>query len=187
MLARVNTARGPRKQAIAIRLSKARRAGVKLPPPKTGSKAPRDLGRGRTGKHKTSAKRSPRLLRALKREGRSAASKRALSRQAKTAAHKRSAVSRSRTARKATRTRRGAMGGGGAADIHSVFAPRFNDGKIRQERPIDLALDQSAWHQLFGLIATNPVSPRRSVTNNSAGPDPVLDSAFRKSSAERTT
>jgi Family of unknown function (DUF6496) len=62
MLARVNTPRGPRKQAIAIGLSKARSASVKLPP-KTGSKrtrkqAPRDLGRGRTGKRKTSAKRS---------------------------------------------------------------------------------------------------------------------------------
>jgi hypothetical protein len=99
------------KQAIAIGLSKARRAGVKLPPPKTGSKktrkqAARDLGRGRTGKPKTSAKRSRATLRALKREGRSTASKRALSRQAKTAAHKRSAVSRSRAARMAARTRK---------------------------------------------------------------------------------
>ena len=73
------------KQAIAIGLSKARRAGVKLPA--------------------KSAKRSRATSRALKREGRSAASKEALSRQARSAAAKRSAASRSRSAKKAARTR----------------------------------------------------------------------------------
>src|SRR5438876_10489207 len=54
------------KQAIAIGLSKARRAGVKLPPPKAGKasaqtrkKAERDLKKGQSSSgKKTSAKRS---------------------------------------------------------------------------------------------------------------------------------
>src|SRR6187551_3046987 len=82
------------KQAIAIGLSKARRAGVALPPPKKGSvseatrhKAEQDEAKGRSGRpRKTSAKRSRATKRALKREGTGAASKAALSRQAKQAA-----------------------------------------------------------------------------------------------------
>lgn len=102
------------KQAIAIGLSKARRAGVKLPPPKKGQasketreQARRDLKKGKkTAKKKPSAKRSRATLRALKHEGRSAASKTALSRQARKAAAKRSAASRSRSAKKAAATRK---------------------------------------------------------------------------------
>src|SRR5579871_5199362 len=84
------------KQAIAIGLSKARRAGVKLKPPKKGTtseatrkKAQRDTAKGSSGsaaKKKTSAKRSAATTKALKREGRSAASKKSLSKQAKSAA-----------------------------------------------------------------------------------------------------
>lgn len=101
------------KQAIAIGLSQARRAGVDLPPPRKGrasastrKKAKQDVkkGRGRT-KKKPSAKRSRATTRALKREPRRAASHRALSRQAKQAARKRGPAARSRTARKAARTR----------------------------------------------------------------------------------
>lgn len=80
------------KQAIAIGLSKARRAGVKLPPPKPGTtsertrkQAERDLEKAGT-KKKVSAKRSKAVRGALKREGKSAASKKALSKQAKSAA-----------------------------------------------------------------------------------------------------
>ncbi|MCM3903879.1 MAG: DUF6496 domain-containing protein [Pyrinomonadaceae bacterium] len=100
------------KQAIAIGLSKARRAGVKLPAPKQASKetreqAARDARKGKSAnKGKKSAKRSRATLAALKREGRSAASKKALSRQARSAAAKRSVASRSRSARKAAATRR---------------------------------------------------------------------------------
>lgn len=98
------------KQAIAIGLSKARRAGVDLAPPKRGSKrmkeqAKRDLRKGRKGVKKKSAKRARATRAALKREPRSAASKLALSRQAKKAAKKRSAASRSRAAKKAAKTR----------------------------------------------------------------------------------
>ena len=97
------------KQAIAIGLSKARRAGVELPPPKSGSKkvraqAARDLEKSHSGTK--SAKRSRATLNALKHEGRSAASKTALSRQAHKAAAKRSAASRSRSAKKAAATRK---------------------------------------------------------------------------------
>ena len=100
------------KQAIAIGLSKARRAGVKLPPSKSASKevkaqAARDARKARSaGKKKVSAKRSRATTRALKREGHRAASKTALSRQARSSAAKRSAASRSRSARKAAATRK---------------------------------------------------------------------------------
>jgi hypothetical protein len=100
------------KQAIAIGLSKARRAGVKLPASKSASKrtraqAARDTRKGRSsGGKKTSAKRSRAASRALKREGHSAASRTALSRQARSAAAKRSASSRSRAAKKAAATRK---------------------------------------------------------------------------------
>jgi len=86
-------------QAIAIGLSKARRAGVELPPPKKGkaservrTQAQRDLARGQTGKRrKTSAKRSRAVKGALEREGRAAASRQALSAQAKKASRRRKA------------------------------------------------------------------------------------------------
>ncbi len=99
------------KQAIAIGLSKARRAGVELPPSEgssdeTKKQARRDLRKAKSGKRTTSAKRSRATRQALKREGRSAASKTALSRQARTAARKRSAAARSRSAKKAAATRK---------------------------------------------------------------------------------
>ena len=99
------------KQAIAIGLAKARRAGVKLPPTKTASKktrkqAARDLKKGKSGKRKVSAKRSRASSARLKKEGRSAASRTALSRQAHKAAAKRSAADRSRAAKKAAKTRK---------------------------------------------------------------------------------
>ena len=104
-------ARSP-EQAIAIGLSKARRAGVKLPPPKRGKQqtkrqAKRDLAKGRAARRrKPSPKRSRATKRALKRESRQSASKRALSKHAKRVASRRSARSRSAAAKKAARTRR---------------------------------------------------------------------------------
>ncbi len=100
------------KQAIAIGLSKARRAGVKLAPPKKGTtsaatreKAERDLSKGRSGAKKKSAKRSRSVERALKREGHAAASHAALSKQARQAAQQRGSASRKQAAKKAARTR----------------------------------------------------------------------------------
>ena len=98
------------KQAIAIGLAKARRAGVKLPAKKGTSKetqeqAERDIEKGQS-RTKTSAKRSRASRKALKREGHSAASKKALSRHARAAAKRRSAADRSRAAKKAARTRK---------------------------------------------------------------------------------
>jgi hypothetical protein len=100
------------KQAIAIGLAKARRAGVKLPAPKKGAasarvrrQAKRDLAKGRRRPAKVSARRSRAMLGKLKREGRQAASPLALSRQARRTAKKRSAAARSASARKAARTR----------------------------------------------------------------------------------
>lgn len=102
------------KQAIAIGLSKARRAGVDLKPPKKGrasektrKSAERDYSKGHSAKKKSSSssKRSSARLKALKREPRSAASHSALSRQAKSAARRRKrsgpATSGGRTHRKA--------------------------------------------------------------------------------------
>jgi hypothetical protein len=90
-------ARSPQ-QAIAIGLSKARRAGVPLPPPargkakvKTRKSAERDYRRGQAGARKTSRKRSQARERALKREPRSAASRKALSRHAKQVARRKPA------------------------------------------------------------------------------------------------
>ena len=102
------------KQAIAIGLSKARQAGVDLPPPGKGQASERtrrsaerayDRGHGAPPRSKPSAKRSRATTRALKREGHSAASHTALSRQAHSAASKRSASDRSRAAKKAARTK----------------------------------------------------------------------------------
>jgi hypothetical protein len=74
-------ARSP-EQAIAIGLSKARRAGVRLPAPKKGrasaetrAKAKRELEKARkSSRHRPSNRRVRATRSALKREGRSAAS-----------------------------------------------------------------------------------------------------------------
>jgi hypothetical protein len=102
------------RQAIAIGLSKARRAGVDLPPPKRGAassgtrrKAAQDYARG----HGAPARRSsgPKRARAshaaLEREGRAAASPKALAAHARTAARRRSRSERVASARKAAHTR----------------------------------------------------------------------------------
>jgi hypothetical protein len=101
------------KQAIAIGLSEARRAGVKLPPPKPGQasektrhSAERVYEQGQSGhSHKTSAKRSRATTKALKREGREAASSESLSKQTKEQSRQRTAAQRSEIGKKAARTR----------------------------------------------------------------------------------
>lgn len=105
-------ARSP-KQAIAIGLSKARRAGVDLPPPEAGKtseatrrRAKSDRARARSGAaRRPSPRRARASLGALKHEGRSAASRKALSRQAKSAAAKRAPGDRAAASRKAARTK----------------------------------------------------------------------------------
>ncbi len=103
------------KQAIAIGLSKARRAGVDLKAPKSGSsaspatrkRAERDyeVGHGAPKRQRATARRSRASENALKRDRRSAGSPTALSRQAKKAARARSPAARSAAARKAAHTR----------------------------------------------------------------------------------
>src|SRR5437762_6271388 len=96
------------KQAIAIGLSKARRAGVKIPKKGKAAKgkpATRAAKRPAGGRTKPSARRSRAVRGALKREGRSAASRRALARQAKSSARRRSPSQRSAAAKKAARTK----------------------------------------------------------------------------------
>ena len=102
------------RQAIAIGLSEARRAGVDLPPPASGKtsmqtrrRAVRDYARGHDQKHTSiSMKRSRATAKALKREGSRAASPEALARHARLAASRRSPTERSEAARRAARTRR---------------------------------------------------------------------------------
>src|SRR6267142_1879421 len=103
-------ARSP-KQAIAIGLSKARRAGVKLGAPGRGKasaatrrKAKKDLRRGRS-RRRPSARRSRAVRGALRREPRSSASRKALAKQAHRAAMRRGRRARSAAAKKAVRTK----------------------------------------------------------------------------------
>ena len=100
------------KQAIAIGLSKARRAGVKLKPPRPGTtsektrrSAEQAYEAGRRGGRPKSRRRSRAMTRVLEREGRSAAAKSALARQAKTSARRRGATARAASAKKASRTK----------------------------------------------------------------------------------
>jgi hypothetical protein len=105
-------ARSPQ-QAIAIGLSQARRAGVKLRPPRKGKTTERTRKGAEyayeAGQHKRKPRRRPRVSRAvsrvLKREPRSTASREALSRQATRAASRRSSAERSAAARKAVKTK----------------------------------------------------------------------------------
>src|SRR5665213_2466470 len=100
------------RQAIAIGLSKARRAGVRLPPPKKGKTsadarrhAERDYKKGGSGNEKPSPARSRAFSGALRREDHSAASKTAISRQTRHSAGNRTGAERSAAARKAAGTR----------------------------------------------------------------------------------
>jgi hypothetical protein len=100
-------------QAIAIGLSKARRAGVKLPPPAAGKasaetqeSAERAYEAGQESpRHEPSTRRSAATRAALKREGVEAASPASLARQTRAAARRRTAKERSAAARKAARTK----------------------------------------------------------------------------------
>ncbi|HEY8670066.1 MAG TPA: DUF6496 domain-containing protein [Terriglobales bacterium] len=102
------------KQAIAIGLSKARRAGVKLETPAEGTaseetrqKASRESREGQShNPKKPSVKRSRATTASLKREGQAAASHKSLSKQARTAARKRSPAARHNAAMKANRTKK---------------------------------------------------------------------------------
>src|SRR5262249_10318433 len=102
-------ARSP-EQAIAIGLSKARRAGVKMKPrPGTRDKA----GEGEPAR-RPSKRRAGGVRGGLKKEGHSSASRSALARHARKAAAKRSSSSRHASAVKAARTK-GAKGRSAAA------------------------------------------------------------------------
>jgi hypothetical protein len=96
------------KQAIAIGLSKARKAGVALPPPPDG-KETAHAGRKRTHSSETSATRSRATLSALKKEPKAAASHAALARQAHKSAAQRGPANLHAAAMKAVKTK-GAAG-----------------------------------------------------------------------------
>lgn len=106
-------ARSP-KQAIAIGLSKARRAGVDLKPPAPGKTSERTRksaerayarGQGAPAKRGSSPRRARATKKALEREPRRAASHEALAKQARSAAKRRTPTERSAAARKASRTK----------------------------------------------------------------------------------
>jgi hypothetical protein len=101
------------KQAIAIGLSEARRAGGDRPPPAQGPAENSTRKSAKyayeVGQRKRKPRRRPRVSRAvsavLKREPRTTVSRKSLSRQARGAAARRSAAQRSASARKAVRTK----------------------------------------------------------------------------------
>jgi hypothetical protein len=102
------------KQAIAIGLSKARRAGVPVKTPRKGqasaqtrasARRANEVGQGKRKARSPSKTRSRATERALRKEPHSAASHRALSAHAHKAAKQRTRADRSRSARKAASTR----------------------------------------------------------------------------------
>ena len=99
------------KQAIAIGLSEARRAGVGLKPPAKGKTSEKTRKSAESAYEKgqrhepVSRTRSQATEKALQKEGTAAASHEALSRQAKSAAKRRTATNRSNAARKASVTK----------------------------------------------------------------------------------
>jgi hypothetical protein len=101
------------KLAIAIGLSKARRAGVKLLPPSKNHtsamnrrKVHCDLATGLSHRrHRTSHTRSRATLKALRREGTASASHLALSKQTTASARRRGTAARHRAAQRAVRTK----------------------------------------------------------------------------------
>lgn len=105
-------ARSPQ-QAIAIGLSKARRAGIPLPPPKRGKvkeetrkSAERDEQKGRAGgNHKPSRRASQARKEVLEREPRSTTSRESLSKQSRAAARGRGVEDRHRSAQRAVQTK----------------------------------------------------------------------------------
>lgn len=104
-------ARSPQ-QAIAIGLSKARRAGVDLKPPEGPAplrkKAQQDIKAGRESERTTSKTRSRAVSGALKRESKKSATRKELSRQGRRSAAARGKGARSAAARKAAQTRKAA-------------------------------------------------------------------------------
>jgi hypothetical protein len=99
------------KQAIAIGLSEARRAGVDLKPPAKGKTSEKTRKSAESAYEKgqrrepVSRTRSQATEKALKKEGTAAASPQALSRQAKSAAANRTAADRSAAAKQASATK----------------------------------------------------------------------------------
>jgi hypothetical protein len=102
------------KQAIAIGLSKARRAGVPLKPPRRGRTSARtrrsatlayETGQGRRKPRAPSAKRGRATERALQREGDTAASRRSLAAQSRAASARRGRAARSAAAKRAAGTK----------------------------------------------------------------------------------
>ena len=98
------------KQAIAIGLSEARRAGVKLQPPEKG-KASNEVRRqakmdlAKAGRRSKSSKRSQATFEALQRESKRTASHSALSAQARASSRSRGSADRHRASMKAVRTK----------------------------------------------------------------------------------
>lgn len=105
-------ARSPQ-QAIAIGLSKARRAGVPLPPPRKGranestrKNAERDFEAGQSGaKHSPSPRASRARKRVLQAEPHTSASHRELSRQSRVSSRERTSEDRHKASRKAALTK----------------------------------------------------------------------------------
>jgi len=127
-------------QAIAIGLSKARRAGVALRPPAKGKAKEQTRRRAKyayeAGQRKRKTHHRPRVARAiskvLKHEPRTSASRAAISRRAKSAASRRAAAHRSAAADKAV-TKKGAAARSRAArtSANSAVIRKLKSGVYR--------------------------------------------------------
>ncbi|HUA59346.1 MAG TPA: DUF6496 domain-containing protein [Verrucomicrobiae bacterium] len=106
------------RQAVAIGLSKARKAGAKLPPPPGKPKT-------KATSHKPNPKRSRATRHALPREGSAAGSHRAISRQVSRSARERGPAARERAARKAVAAKRAS---GRRQAARKVARTRARDG-----------------------------------------------------------
>jgi len=155
------------KQAIAIGLSKARRAGVKLSPPakgkaseRTRQKTARDYRKGQSaGTRKPSRVRSRAVTGALQREGQSAASPLALARHAHASAQKRGKAARSQSALKAVHTK-------GRAGLQ-LAARKAARTRLARRRPIShlscpptwTGADRETYERPYGSSEEKPRSP----------------------------
>ena len=164
-LAKASMVRESAKQAIAIGLSKARRAGVDLPAPSARTsavsrrKARLDSRRGKHP-HKTSRKRSRAVEGALQKEDHASGSPRALSRHARSSARSRTRKERSVAAKKgaktrASRARRTQVGQGGAQK------PRLWVRKVSTEStcPPEGVFKKDA-KTIASVMATRKTSPK---------------------------
>jgi hypothetical protein len=173
-------ARSPQ-QAIAIGLSKARRAGVPLPPPKKGrtkestrESAERAYEAGQSGQEASPSRRASRAReQVLEKEPRSSASHSALSGQARRSARERGAEDRHRAAKEGRQDKREVWtapgreeGSTNAGVAPRCISPRSSWAKVLMLRRYPLAGDDPSECSIIWGISKAAAQSPRSVTDN---------------------